>query len=234
MSNLSIKRQNAWVSGLVCRIERFNEGKPWNQQIEVPTIAETEDGPFIILDSWEQARKLAEVAGLKSRYPKYPDFDDRVQSGFSDEYTTCSDCNALIRTSPDSYSWQPDFIVDDCGIHCAQYVQDNPEDTIDAVKNTDTPLPVSIDPEAHGWVRLNKQSLESGFFPGQTDNPETYRRALTNAGVDYLFRIDEPSQFYTRWSVWVPEDQLENVPFSISPQCWPDSFRPQLRVNPVT
>lgn len=211
MNNLSIKRQNAWVSGLVCRIERYNEGKPRNQQIEVPTIAQTKEGPFVILESWEQARKLAELAGLKSRNPEYPDFDDRVQTGFSDEYDTCSDCNALIRTSPDSYFWQPDFIVNDCGIHCAQCIEDNPEDTIESVKNTRTPLPVSINPADHGWTQLNKYPLKSGWFPGQNDDPETYTKAMSNAGIDYLFQIDEPSQFYTKWSVWVPEDSIEEA-----------------------
>ena len=29
--------------------------------------------------------------------------------GFSDEYDLCSDCERVVRTSPNSYLWQPDF-----------------------------------------------------------------------------------------------------------------------------
>lgn len=207
---LSIKRQECWVRGLLARIEARNVGKTWSEQITEPTYATNEDGePFLIVESWEQVRELAALAGIKSRDENYPDLDNRVNYGFSDEYTTCSHCGKLIRTSPDSYYWQPDFLVGDGEISCADCLESDAEGVIEQVKNTDTPLPPSIDASAYGWVRLNDESCESGFFPGQNDNPKTFKRALENAGIDYLFRIDEPSQFYTRWSVWVPEDSVE-------------------------
>ena len=45
--------------------------------------------------------------------------------GFSDEYTFCYDCGNIIRTSPDSYHWQPNFYVGDGFIACNRCFNDN-------------------------------------------------------------------------------------------------------------
>lgn len=216
MSVLSAKRQSCWISGLLARIERHNEGKTWRDQIDAPTVTTDPDTdePFLIVESWEQVRRLASLAAvpaLVARGADYPDLDERVNYGFSDEYDTCSHCGRLIRTSPDSYSWQPDFIVTDGEILCSECIEADPESIIDELKNTQHPLPPDVNPAEHGWARVNDRAFESGWFPGQNDDPRTIARTLDDLGIDYVFTIDEPSQFYTRWSVWVPEDRLEDV-----------------------
>jgi hypothetical protein len=59
------------------------------------------------------------------------DFEDFVEAltgvrynwGYDDEYTICSDCGNIIRTSPDSYSWTPNYYVGDGYIVCKDCVK---------------------------------------------------------------------------------------------------------------
>src|SRR5690606_1381543 len=80
-----------------------------------------EENTYIIMDSWDDVNKLSDIVRevLDIQDEKFY-LDDvlGVEVVFSDEYTTCSDCHSVIRTSPDSYSWQPDFMVGDGFIAC--------------------------------------------------------------------------------------------------------------------
>ena len=37
---------------------------------------------------------------------------------WSDEWTSCEDCSKLIRTQPDSYFWEPSYVMGDGSCHC--------------------------------------------------------------------------------------------------------------------
>lgn len=37
---------------------------------------------------------------------------------WEDEWTTCEDCGRLVRTSPDSYAWQPSYVMDEGELLC--------------------------------------------------------------------------------------------------------------------
>src|SRR5262249_8844341 len=122
---------------------------------------------------------------------------------WSDEWTTCSNCNKALRTSPDSYDWQPAYTHDDSGIYCfectdwQQYLEslkDNPNSACFARCN----------PAAYGYVRLSDAGqYESGFHTGQNDNPQQILADLHKQGKRHIiFRIPETSQFYIRFEVW--------------------------------
>lgn len=171
-----------------------------------------------------------------SRDEKYPEaIDKRLagNTGFGDEWAICDDCyQTLIRTQPDCYSWTPDFHVDDNGITCSECMEKDPEAIIESCMNENRTLPDSIHPDDHGWWRVNPDSYESGCFPGQVADPSKILDKLgggqtsictkTPEGrfiytpnphklphIDCVFSIDEASQFYSWWSVWVRGDDLK-------------------------
>ncbi len=133
-----------------------------------------------------------------------------IECEWSDEWSECHGCNKLIRTSADSYSWQPSYWVTDSEILCVECVKEDPDAYLEAHEgDADTCISIEdIDPADHGYVKVNEDSYESGWHPGQTDDPQKVAAELTAKGVKrYLFRKDENSQFYSKWSVYVHEDE---------------------------
>jgi hypothetical protein len=46
----------------------------------------------------------------------------------------------------------------------------------------------NIDPEDYGYVKYNGDNYESGWHPGQTDNPRIIAKELSDRGVSrFLF-----------------------------------------------
>jgi hypothetical protein len=113
---------------------------------------------------------------------------------WSDEWSTCDGCNKAVRTSPDSYGWQPSYaIVNDCEILCADCLADNPTTALNMH---------AIAPAKWGYKML-QDSFENGLHPGQTDDPKRIYKLLTDAGHSrILFRIDSVGQFDMQFSVW--------------------------------
>jgi len=129
---------------------------------------------------------------------------------WSDEVTTCGDCGRLIKTEPDSYGWQPEFVVGDGDITCTDCL--DPAEYLRGLADGQGFNSIaSIDPTDHGYVRLNEDSYETGFHPGQTDDPKKVAKELVAKGYRrFIFHKDEQSQFYCKWSVYVPADEPED------------------------
>jgi hypothetical protein len=131
--------------------------------------------------------------------------------GFSDEYTTCSDCENVIRTSPDSYSWQPDYFIGDGYIACNKCFNDNPdyqeayiEEKINNPKNAINGLISEEQLEELGFVKFNaEESYESGWYQGQTDDPQEIYEALRERFNEVVFFINGVGQFDTHFSAFV-------------------------------
>lgn len=125
----------------------------------------------------------------------------------SDQVSTCDGCGLLIQTAPDCHSWQPEFVVGDGYITCAKCV--DPEQYLSDLEGTTglNQLP-SVDPSAHGYLRVNADAYESGFHPGQTDDPRKVARELRAKGVTrFVFSQDEQGQFFAKWSVYIHESE---------------------------
>lgn len=128
---------------------------------------------------------------------------------WSDEWQTCDDCNKLVRHQPDSYGWKPSYAqVNDCEILCHECLTEDPEGYLESLEDREEAAnTLDIDPADHGYVKT--EECESGWHHGQTDDPRKVAKTLREKGISrFLFALDEPSQFYTRWSVWVHEDEI--------------------------
>jgi len=152
----------------------------------------------------EKVKRCVDVCNLPKRVGDI--FEKMgIEIEWSDEWSTCGNCYKLIRTSPDSYSWQPDFWLGDGEITCGDCVKEDPSGYIEYLDgNDETCMSIDVDLEEHGYSKLNEDSFESGWFPGQNDDPKQVAKELREKGVDhFIFVKDENSQFYSKWSVWV-------------------------------
>jgi hypothetical protein len=162
--------------------------------------------PFVIVDSWDTVNLKGFASAVKSFTGKSDNW------GFSDEYTTCSNCGNVIRTSPDSYSWQPDFWLSDGEILCSECVENNPDDYLDwQTDHRDSNRVVNerlLDLSEHGFTKV-LVGLENGFHPGQADNPTAVRRYLEKQGLSVAFTVDN-GQFDVSFDVWIRSRETDD------------------------
>jgi hypothetical protein len=134
---------------------------------------------------------------------------------WSDEWSVCGQGKAW-RMSPDSYFWQPNAVVTNDGELITR--DDDPSVWIEEMQMTDKGHPYRTLPEwitdadlaEAGFVREPDEELESGWFPGQNDDPKTHAKAAFDKGAEaVVFRKTEQSQFYSKWECWVRMPEAE-------------------------
>lgn len=208
-----------WVNGLCKRIEDHNtalrnSNANWNEFYPEITVGNSPDNdgyPFIVWGGWAAKKKIAPLVRIEQRDAEYPEFDSRTDEGFDDEYTTCSECRNVVRTSPDSYFWSPDYILTENGLVCRTCWESDADMVIDAYKDEQRSVPESFDPTAHGWVKVNTETYQSGLHAGMNDDPVKVLATLHNRPhIETLLKA-APSQFYTEWDVYVEEESLSDA-----------------------
>jgi hypothetical protein len=156
--------------------------------------------------------KQEEISDLPSRiahlYEKMG-----IDCEWSDEWAECS-CGKLVRTQGDCYSWTPSYQLNDGEITCIDCLKDDPESYLLSLEGNPNVANTihCILPEKNGYVKMNEaNSYETGFHPGQNDDPKKVAKELEARGLyRYLFNIDDVGQFDTRWSVYVHKDEFNN------------------------
>lgn len=198
----------------------MSENNLWDN-IYVNTGEDNDGEHYTIFDDWEDHNSFVEIAKkvleLDEESKDY-DVEKLLETNFvfSDEYTTCTDCDAVIRTSPDSYHWQPDFYVGDGFIACnacfndtQDYQEEYLKEKINNPKNAINGLISESQLEELGFEKLNDDSYENGWHRGQDDDPTEIYNKLSNRYQEIVFLIDDVSQFYLRFSVWVRGEENE-------------------------
>lgn len=132
-----------------------------------------------------------------------------------DEWTTCSDCYKAMRTEPDSYGWTMYGAFWDIGYVCADCLKEHLADFIedeDYINNSSKCLMPMFksDLEALGFVRWeagNEHTYESGWHPGQDDNPKDILASILEGKdedkVQVVFLLNSVGQFDMRFSAYV-------------------------------
>lgn len=122
---------------------------------------------------------------------------------WSDEWSTCSNCNAAFRVSGDSYHWLPAYVEQDSELLCLDCV-DWP-DYLESIEDCPRKAAMrEVNPADHGYTLLSEPSqYENGFYPGQNDNPAAILKQLHAEGKrNILFRISGKGQFDLSFEVW--------------------------------
>ena len=130
-----------------------------------------------------------------------------VETAFDDEWTVID--GKAYRTQPDSYSWQSSIQYDD---ESGEYLtpDDDIEDWIAWAVNDHQRCLMSdyrSDLRDAGYVQWEPDDphrYESGWHPGQTDDPKVVTDEIreTLPDDDIVFVLDETSQFYVGFSAW--------------------------------
>ena len=127
---------------------------------------------------------------------------------WSDQWLVTGDGGA-VRTSPDSYHWQPSYHITDHGDIIT--IEDDASEWIAEVALTDWNHPIralpdhiSVEDLSSAGYMLLEEEFENGFHPGQTDDPKEVVVRLFNEmeATEVVFRVSEQSQFYTRFEAW--------------------------------
>ena len=128
---------------------------------------------------------------------------------WSDEWIICDEGLAW-RTSPDSYSWSPSYRITDHGdiLTLRSDIQEWIEET-HCYDHMQTPqaIPSNYDLTSEGFIKFNSDGYESGWFPGQTDDPKDILAKILEAypNAKVCFQASS-SQFYASFDAYyLPE-----------------------------
>ena len=192
----------------------FNENQLWND-IYLQDGSDEYGEYHLIFESWDDVGKFTkEVKSFLKLDDDTSDYDLEklleTNFVFSDEYTICDDCNAVIRTSPDSYHWQPNFYIGDGFIVCEKCFNSESDYQeayiLEKINNPKTAINGLISEnqlEELGFSKYNNDSYENGWYNGQADDPQTIYNSLENDYNEIVFLIDGVGQFDVHFSVWV-------------------------------
>lgn len=145
---------------------------------------------------------------LFADWNKFPKNFDRIleragyEAEWSDEWCTCGDCGKAVRTSPDSYGWTSSYrIMNECEVICLNCL--DPVEYLESIEdNPNSSCPPDWNPADHGYVKHNGD-FETGFHPGQNDDPKKILKALHAEGkTGIVFRIASIGQFDVTWEAY--------------------------------
>jgi len=123
---------------------------------------------------------------------------------WSDEWSTCSDCGKAVRTSGNCHGWLPHYrIIDECEIVCLDCL--DPESYLESIEDDPShacPDGERFSPIKFGYVQF-EEFFESGFHPGQHDDPKKILARMQAAGLKHcLFRLSSAGQFDLRFEAY--------------------------------
>jgi hypothetical protein len=184
----------------------------------------------IALGNWNGNYKYtiyARDGSMKSRWdPAHPearlvpDVCDLLEKAgvdieWEDEWIDCSNCNGLLRSSPNSYGWQKSYVECNGEIYCHECLEKHKHLARSVLEEFEGNCKKAITAdcgiklEDHGYVRAQDR-FENGLYDGQAANPQNIGKALENMGITlFIFRIDTVGQFDVRFSLWVHESQMD-------------------------
>jgi len=131
-----------------------------------------------------------------------------------DEWTECSECFKLVRTSGDSYEWTRSYVESEYGSVCLECVESDPEPYVEPM----------IGEAGQAWTLCTSMLTECGFeeyvggfehglHPGQDSSPvEIAGRLAEHDVTDFVFVLDSVGQFDATFSVWVRTEDLSSLP----------------------
>jgi hypothetical protein len=193
----------------------FNQKQLWDN-IDMTHGEDHRGNHYMLFDSGDDIDRFVQFVkqelDLDEDAGEY-DVETLLETNFVyyDEYSTCDDCSAIVRTSPDSYHWQPEYYVGDGFLVCKEcfdnetdYQEDYLKDRINNPKNAINGLMEPEQLKDLGFSKL-EGGYENGWHQGQTDDPEKIFKEIEDDYNEVVFLIDEVSQFYITFSVWVRE-----------------------------
>jgi len=141
-----------------------------------------------------------------------------VEMEWNDEWAPCDICEKLVRTSPSGYDWSPSYWLNQDEIVCIECLKANvggqTDEYIEWLAGDSTramtgSLKDVVKLADYGYVELQGE-FQNGMHYGMDADPKKIGKKLEEMGVErFIFVIDEVSQFYMNFSVWVHEEEIK-------------------------
>jgi len=153
---------------------------------------------------------------VKERIEKTMDYE----IGWSDEWMSCSICDNAVRSVPESFMWEPSYIIRERegGIICRTCVQDGEFELLHGYLNTTTravPSWAITLLQNEGFYLYsdmgNKTTYVSGLHDGMNDRPDQILDKIVKetenqdffAKYNYVFAVRETSSYCSIWSLYI-------------------------------
>lgn len=136
-----------------------------------------------------------------------------IELEWSDEWLTCEDCGKLVRCQPNSYQWQRSYWDSEgCGCYCVECVKATPQGYLEYLEGHESRCDtMDIDLGQHGYAKL-EGDYQNGWHGGQDADPKVIAKSLRELGIKrFIFKLDQASQFYIEFSVYVHKDELATL-----------------------
>jgi len=218
-----ILRRVNWVLDAAQRVAKTSEARSYIEGIQLcvdgyaePSYDDPKSG-LVALGNWNGITRYDRDTG------KFEPIDDTpirvanllerlgVELEWEDEWITCSSCNKLVRTQPNSYCWLQSYVEVSGDALCMNCV--DPAEYLESLEGEFTKANTiqDIDPSKYDYIRLD-QDFEHGMHYGQDASPELIAKALKRRGIQrYLFNIDSRGQFDVDFSAWVHKDEAHLI-----------------------
>lgn len=176
-----------------------------------PGCSDPESGA-VVLGNWNNITKYDEETGS---FKTVDDTPKRLAEIFeklgadihwSDCWTTCNECCALVQTEPDCYSWSPSYVIMGGGIWCHDCL--DAEEYLESIEDTGQVNSI-FDPSDHDYV-LVESDFERGLHRGQDADPEIIGKLMRGAGFSrWILNLESKGQFDVSFSLWLHEEEAE-------------------------
>ena len=220
-TSAEIARRIVWIiDAATDRAKRLgNRDAEWRMQdIQFTTKGYAEpgySGEVVVFGNWNDTTRWQQAPRKGDELPsKVGNLFEKLgaEIEWSDEWATCYRCGKAVRTQPDSYSWTRSYTIDDDGITCCDCVEEDPESYLESLEGRSDTCSTFINPASYGYVQWNG-GFETGFHPGQNDDPRRVAKEIEAAGITrYLFYMNSVGQFDANWSAWVHDNEADLIP----------------------
>lgn len=180
-----------------------SRGIYFDSACEYGELGYTTDKPCILFANWNEIKSKSTMKAIESV----------AEIEWSDEWVIDpSDGIKAYRSEPDSYGWEPSWFLHDGEVVPYDTLPESGEELLEALRDYgfvhDQQSRVDLkavpsrftERQLESFATLVNGDCETGFHPGQDDQPEKILASLP-AG-EYLFRIAGKGQFDIRWQVW--------------------------------
>jgi uncharacterized Zn-finger protein len=202
-------------------VETLMEAQQWQTAGEYgePGYGTVNTTMVVLGNYWCNCNKIANLHEHANHHPRiWAQMKTQgIEFEWHDEWVVDYAYNKAYRCEADSYQWQPSYIMTDDG-KLMTAANDIDTWTEWAANDAERAIPSRIINKQQlvdaGWMVIHDR-IENGWHQGMDDDPKAYldmeQDNMEKAGVkfDYLFTLDETSQFYITFSMWAKPQEGE-------------------------
>ena len=125
---------------------------------------------------------------------------------WSDEWTSCSCCDKLVRTVGNCYSWKPSYSIRNDEVICFGCV--DPAEHLESLEGKHKLANTidTIDPADFGYIKVEEHLHYR--FSYNLESPSDIAKSLRQKNINrFLFNLDNVDQFDQEYSLWVHESE---------------------------